>query len=62
MDGLTHKNIVDEVCSMELFCGNDDTFKVGEWRRWRNACIESGKDLDPNDFKETHCKSDAVVI
>jgi len=56
VDGL------NEVNSIEIFCGDDDTFKIGEWRRWRNACIESGKDLDPKDFKETNCKSDAVVI
>ena len=45
------KYIVDCAESMRVFAGDDESFKLGEWKAWRTACEREGKLLDPELFK-----------
>lgn len=50
MSGLDHQAIIRNAESMKVFAGDDETFNLGEWREWRNACIWDGY-ISPEEFK-----------
>ena len=53
---IYHKYIIDVAGSIKLFAGNDETFNMGEWRKWHNACLREGKILETELFKNSNTK------
>jgi len=45
------KAILDRMDSILLFAGKDKTFRLGEWKEWREACEKAGQLLDPESYK-----------
>ncbi|MDO9535083.1 MAG: hypothetical protein Q7J85_07065 [Bacillota bacterium] len=37
--------------SMEIFAGGDETFNIGKWREWKDACQKAGETISPSAFK-----------